>query len=668
MKKTQKNKAPVKKSIVVKKVDNKKNYFNPIATIIIVLLGSIVYSNSFNCAFQFDDLPNIVNNPALHSLKDVHAWWNFVPTRPLGNLTFVLNYHFNQLDVRYYHFVNLLIHLINACLIAWFTLLIFSSPSMKGHKIIEYKKYLALFTALLFVSHPLATQSVTYIVQRLASMAAMFYFFSIILYMKARLSDKGIITKYLLYCGCLISGLLGILTKENAYTLPFAILMVEFFFLRKKKLSIDLKDYRLYLFIAGFIGIIVIILLKFSLKIFNSIPPEQGNTFTVTAFSYLLTQFSVMLKYIQLLILPINQNLDYDYAISTGFFEIRTLFSFIILLGLIILAIFLYKKHRMISFGIFWFFLTLSVEASFIPIPNLIFEHRTYLPSFGFFLILSSVIYILLWKKYKYLAVSILIIIIISNSFMTYERNKIWKDDLSLWSDVVSKSPNKARPIVNLALAYANRGQINVALTDNSKAIKVSPNYSLAYYNRGLNYKELGKWDKSIADLSKAIQIDPKYVDAYFNRGVVYGSLGKWDKAIADYSMGIKIDPKNADLYSSRGIAYGNMGQWDKSIAEYSRAIEIELLNADAYSNRGAAYSNLGQWDKAIIDFTKAIEINPKHDAAYQNRGFAYSMLGQWDKTIYDYSKVLEIDPNNNDVYTQREIAYKKLAEGTGQN
>jgi len=505
-----------------KKQVKKNRYSDLIGLAIIILLGIIIYSNSFHCSFHFDDVPRIVDNTSIRNLADVKSWWNYYPTRPIGIFTFALNYHFNQLDVRYYHLVNLIIHLINACLVWWLTQLIFSSPVLKDNPIIRQKKVIAFFMALLFVSHPLATQSVTYIVQRLASMVTMFYFLSLAFYVKARLANKSNTYKYLLFAGSLLSAVLAMLTKENAFTLPFAILLFEIFFFRTKKLSLNFKDYRVILLMATFLSVIIFIPLMFSSTIFKPIPPSNGNAYTITSLNYLFTQFSVILKYIQLLFLPINQNVDYDFPVSNNFFGIRTLLSFLVLLSLIFLAIFFFKRYRIISFGIFWFFLTLSIESSFIPISDVIFEHRTYLPSFGFFLILSSGIYVLLWNRYKYLAISILMIIIGSNSVLTYERNKVWKDNLTLWSDNVSKSPGKARPL----------------------------------YNRGYAYGKLGKWNKAISDYSRGIGIDPNYALAYSNRGVVYGNLGQWDKAIADYSKAIGIDPTYSKAYSDRDVAY----------------------------------------------------------------------------------------------------------------
>ena len=184
----QKKYPPKKGSNLVYQV-KKSRYSDLVGLAIIILLGIIIYSNSFDCSFHFDDFRSIVNNTNIKNLSDVRAIWNFSPNRPIAIFSFALNYHFDQFDVRYYHLFNLVVHLINACLAGWLILLIFSSPAIKDQPIAGNKRVLAFLTALLFVSHPLATQSVTYIIQRMASMVAMFYLLSLVLYVKARLSE-----------------------------------------------------------------------------------------------------------------------------------------------------------------------------------------------------------------------------------------------------------------------------------------------------------------------------------------------------------------------------------------------------------------------------------------------------------------------------------------------
>jgi tetratricopeptide (TPR) repeat protein len=613
-KRSKKGNSKQKKQLPSKKIASNNNFPILIGLGIIFLLGIIIYSNSFDCAFHLDDRNSIVENMAIRDLSDLQAIWNYSNSRFIAYYTFAVNYHFGELGVYGYHLFNLFIHLINAGLIYGLTLLIFSTPALKQYAITKDKNIIAFFTALLFVSHPLATGSVTYIVQRMSSLVTLFYLLSVVLFMKSRLTKKGNLVKYGMLAIALISAVLAMYTKQNAFTLPFAIILVEICFFQTKKFSMNLKDYRVLLIIAAFVGITLIVLSNYTLSsLFSPLPiNEQNNFISITPKNYLFTQFSVIVKYIQLLILPINQNLDYDFRISNSFFEIRTLLSFLFLLSLVILAIFQYNKNRIISFGIYWFFLTLSIESSIIPISDVIFEHRTYLPSFGFFIVLSSVLYVLLWKKYKIQAIAILIIVIGSNSFMTYERNKIWKTELSLWNDVISKSPNKARPYNSRGTHFNRENKFDKAIQDFNKAIELQPNYALAYYNRGVVFRKENKFDSALEDYSKAIELNPQYGDAYYNRGLIFFNDKKYDIAVENYSQAIELSPKHFKAYTARGQISVMQEKYVEGIRDLSKAIELNPDYSIAYANRGVAEKNLGNREKACLDFKRAMELGLK--------------------------------------------------------
>ena len=644
--------------------NNKKRGFSNLAGILIlILLGIIIYSNSFKCSFQFDDLHQIVNNTKIRNLADLSGIWNSSANRPVSFLSFAINYHFNQLDVRYWHFVNLAIHLFNAMLVWWLTLLIFSSPVMKDQKISEHKKVIAFMTALLFLSHPLATQSVTYIVQRMTSMVTLFYLLSIVLYVKARLTNKGVIAKILLSSGSFLSLFLAMRTKENAFTLPFAILLVEFFFIRTGKLSINFRDYRVILLTALFLIVLLLIPLRYSLNIFKPILPTGHPESVLTPYYYLLTQFRVIVKYIQLLLLPVGLNLDYDFPVSTSFFQIHTFLSFLFLAFLIILGIYLFKKLRILSFGIFWFFITLTVESGIIPINDVIVEHRTYLPSFGFFLIIICSLYLLFRVKYQFLATGILIILAGLNSYLTYERNKVWKDDLTLWTDVVSKSPHKARAITNLGIAYANRGQWESAIEEYSRAIQLDPKFPITLISRGLAYRSVGQLDKAIADYTNAIKIDSTNSISFNDRGICYIDQGETEKAIVDFTRAIVLDPAFTDAYSNRSASYQNTGELDKAIVDIDKAISLHPGHYQSISNRGAIFEKMNQPDQAIADYSKAIELKPDFAKAYVNRASVYERSGLVDKALADYSRAIEIEPNYIEAWFNRGVIYAHLGQ-----
>ena len=291
---------------------------------------------------------------------------------------------------------------------------------------------------------------------------------------------------------------------------------------------------------------------------------------------YFFTQFSVILTYIRLFFLPFNQNLDYDYPLSTGFFQLKTFFSFSLLLGILAAGVLLFKKYRLISFGIFWFFLTLSVESSIIPISqNVIFEHRTYLPGFGFFLAFTGAFFYFFKEKYLHVAVIILLLIATVNTYLTYQRNKIWKNDYTLWNDCVTKSPDKARTHNNRGTVYIKLGQHQLAVEDFNHAIRINPDYTEAYYNLGLAYYSLGQYQRAIENYNEAIRLKPDVAEPYNNRGNTYNDLGLRQQAIEDYNQAIRIRPDYAEAYNNRGVAYYFQGNVDLACRDLQRACDL---------------------------------------------------------------------------------------------
>jgi Tfp pilus assembly protein PilF len=541
-------------------------------------IGIIIYSNSFNCSFHFDD-NNVFTKSVTKASSTIMDWLRLFPSRPIGAATFALNYHFHKLDVWGYHFVNLMIHLFNAFLVWWLTRLTLSTPIMKDETISKYKTLMAFLTGILFVSRPLATQSVTYIAQRFASLATMFYILSLILYAQGRLWQGKKNIAWLLFGGSIISAVSGMLTKEIVFTLPFAIILYEYCFLKISPWKIEIKDKNIYIPLVILGIFILIFLINFSpLSVFNSVQPVQGYTYSISAKEYLLTQFNVIVTYLRLFILPIHQNLDYDYPVSSSLLEINTLFCFSLVLGILVLGILLFRKYRLISFGIFWFFLTISVESSIIPISqNVIFEHRTYLPSFGCFLALTGAFFY--FFKERYLAIGVTIILMFSgvNSVLSYQRNKIWKNEYTLWADCFKKSPHKARVNDNLGVALADQGKYPEAIYYYKNAIKLNPDYEDAYYNLANAFKDTGKMEEAAKNFRETIRINPNFADAHNNLGIILEMYyKKYDEAIYNYRQELKIQPDNSGVYFNIGIALAAKGERQEAIKHFQQAIYLK--------------------------------------------------------------------------------------------
>ncbi|MEI6863506.1 MAG: tetratricopeptide repeat protein, partial [Candidatus Omnitrophota bacterium] len=489
--------------------DAKKSYFNILAVALLIIIGVAAYSNTFNNPFQFDDKHNIINNPSIKNLSDLRAVFNFKPTRFVTDLSFAVNYHFGRLNVLGYHIFNLLIHLCCAAMVWWLVILTLRTPAFKDTKISGRSGYIAFFAALIFVSHPVQTQGVTYIIQRAASLGALFYISSLAFYAKSRLlrhkNDKALI-RLSFYALSFITLILAMFSKEMTITLPFAILLYEACFFREE--GVDWK--RVIPFFVTLLIIPATMAVTKSVN-FGEMRLMRELSPGITPSDYLLTQFKVIVTYIWLLFVPVNQNLDYDYPVSRTLFDIPTLSGLILIAIILVIAVKIFRRYRLVSFGIFFFFLTLIPESSVIPIQDVIFEHRLYLPMAGYAVFLVSAVYYMFEKKGIKPAIIILSIAGISYSTLAYNRNFVWKDDLTLWNDTIRKSPHKARPLNNRGVAYCSKGNFDRALSDFNKAIELYPKFADAYNARGSAYKYKGDLERALSDYNKAIELNPGY-------------------------------------------------------------------------------------------------------------------------------------------------------------
>ncbi|MFM9052358.1 MAG: tetratricopeptide repeat protein, partial [Bacteroidota bacterium] len=566
-----------------KQVAEKKSFAGPtflITAITVVALGCIIYSNSFDCSFHLDDNPGILMNSTIRNLSDVQALWEMNSSRFFGNLSIAVNYHYGRYEVYGYHLFNLSVHLLNACLVFLLTIKLFKTPVMCNHSLASHSRSFAFFMALLFVSHPLATGSVTYIIQRFASMVTLFYLLSVWSFMRARFAQK-ISVAILYFSLSTMVALAAFTTKENSFTLPIALVLIELFFFRENIFS-DKKNVKYWLMAVAVTGIVVTFaIFRFSTSIFKTIEPELGNTYTLTSSTYFMTQFSVILKYIQLLFVPVGLNLDYDWPIAQHITEPRALLSLIALLGLLSLAVYLFKRNRLVSFGIFWFFLTLSIESSIVPISDVIFEHRTYLPMFGFLLVLLSLVFTYVWKKNSFAGAVILTGIVLGYSSMTYARNKVWKTDETLWLDVVKKSPGKSRPNCQMGLYYSDRGEYDNALNYLDEAAKINPINHDAFINRGTTFARMGNFPQAIRDFSRCIEIDSVNAKGYGNRGTAYLAVGDSVSAFLDFEKALNYFPKYFNVYKNRGVFYKRTGQNEKALMDFKKALSIDSMDIE---------------------------------------------------------------------------------------
>jgi len=587
-----------------------------ISIAIIAVAAFLIYSNTFRVPFQFDDQISILGNAAIKDIGNLKAIFQFSPTRFFTYFTFACNYYFNELNAFGYHLVNLIIHICASLLVMWFVHLTFATPAIKDTPPAVHKKTIAFLAALLFAVHPVQTQAVTYIVQRLASLATLFYLLTLCLYIKGRLLQQAGAPRKLFisfFIGAAVTAVIGMVTKESVFTLPFAILLYEFYFFR----STFIYNWKFLVLIFTFCLLIPLIIFSTGSIDFNKLRSLQEGpegTVYISPLEYLLTQFRVLITYLRLLILPVNQNLDYDYPVAHTFFNFQTMTSFFALLALAGAGIWSFSKHRIISFAVFWFFLTLSIESSFIPIRDVIFEHRLYLPMAGLSLFFVIVLYNLLWERSARLFYTFMVIILVFCATLTYARNNTWRDEVTLWNDAIEKAPRKVRPYNNRGRAYGNRGEYDKAMNDFRRAIDLNPRCAEAYYNLGLVLALKGDNDRAIENYDQALKLYPNYAAAYNNRGLVLANKKEFDRAIKDYGQALQITPKSPDVYYNRGLAYFYKQDYEQAITDYSQALLLNPRYSNAYHNRAIAYYMKKDYQKALADIQRMQQLGFKID------------------------------------------------------
>ncbi|OGR00398.1 MAG: hypothetical protein A2505_08390 [Deltaproteobacteria bacterium RIFOXYD12_FULL_55_16] len=647
--------------------------------LLIAILAVICYGNTFHVPFIFDDLEHIRDNGAVHGLANYFSNVSN-PNRFVCFFTFALNYQLGGLNVIGYHLVNLLIHIANALLVYSLVQLIFLTPYFRSQEPGKVEgsgsAMLALFAALLFVVHPVQTQAVTYIYQRLASMATMFYLLAVVLYVWVRVQfeaerpEVGVWKQGLLIAGSVLAAMLAMKTKELSVTLPFVVFLLEFSFFR--------GDWRRrLLFLLPLLLTIPIVPLGIYLtgeatgssagEVLSDVTEQFRVQTDLSRPHYLFTQLRVIVTYLRLLILPVNQNLDYDYPVYTTFFTPPVFLSFLLLAALFSLAVYLFIRSgrfqatafcgrggrggltefrslstmhsvlspqpstlspqpstpnpqpsafspqpsafslqppalnlqpsafslqpflRLISFGILWFFMTLSVESSLIPIADVIFEHRLYLPMVGAVLACAAAFF-LLFKRFfsgagTTVPVLLAALIIVGFGWATVQRNQVWGDSITLWQDTALKSPAKVRPYNNLGAALNDANRLEEAMVVLLQAVRIKPDHSEAWYNLGRSYILADRNAEAVPNLERAVWLKPDFGEAYANLAAALNRERRFQETVILLERNLNWLGKRVEVRFNLGVAYvflGNLESARNELAVLSRldpALAAQLAN-----------------------------------------------------------------------------------------
>ncbi|MFC1855004.1 tetratricopeptide repeat protein [Thermodesulfobacteriota bacterium] len=606
---------------------NKKinsSFFNNklIVLVLFFIAGFAIYSGSMSSSFHFDDMPNIIKNADITitelsyaNLKKA-AFTDIAGLRPVSYVTFAFNHYLSGTDTTSYHILNILIHIISAFLIYLIILVLFDYESADDERRSRLTAS-AFFTALIWLVYPINSQAVIYIVQRMTLLMIMFFLLAFLTYIIGR-KQKSV--KHLILC--VIFFALSLLSKQNGFVFPIVVLMYELIFIKKGELKNFTKKEK---WIAG--GLLLV--LSLTLFIFKSELHKvlyfgyHTRDFTMT--ERLLTQFRVLLFYISLILLPLPGRLSicHDIVKSTSLFSpISTLFSLIFLIGMALFATLRMKKSPYLSFAILWFFITISVESSILPL-EMIYEHRINLPCI--FLIGAFVDFIInrYYDKNKKLVHVLFLVVIISLSTMTVVRSKAWKNELTLWSNVNKKYPNFGRGYFNLAIAYTNSGMAKEAEPNYLTAIKLMSDkpmlLSTAYNNLGYFYKGSGNIPLAKEYLLKALDIRKDRPQPYQGLGEIYFQAGNYMKTLQMTNAVINLGTTDVLTYRLAGLSHHYLKDYDNALKYLEKTVALNPEVFVFYNDIGLVYMEKRDYKKALHYFKKASSLNPDDSLVQKN-------------------------------------------------
>lgn len=466
--------------------------------LLVLIVTLAAYSRSFTGEFQFDDY-QIVNNPAVQQ-ADPWELLRWSRTRILPFITFVLNYETSGEEPFGYHATSFLIHVLATFAVFHLALALCKTPRSRNSTFARRSTTLAGVAAFLFACHPLQIQGVTYIAQRVSSMATLFYVASILFYVRARNESGSTTASVAAYVTCFALAVAAFLSKENAATLPAMVLLTELVFfagggIRKNALRfipfalLALTIPLLWQFLQDPLpGADGLPWLKRQTTRLIDIFSQPAESEAVSPLAYFFTQCVVVPRYLRMILLPYGFNVDHDIpferdltaTVVAGFAFLAFLFS---------LGIYAARRAPVIGFGILWFFISLAVESTFVPIRDPMNEHRMYLAMPGVSFALAG---IFVWsaERWSKLTWAIGTAFAALLCIVTFVRNEAWRTQRALWQDALRKSPGKARVHVNYGTALHLDGDLDEAIEHYCKALEIEPANRRARSNINLAQQE----------------------------------------------------------------------------------------------------------------------------------------------------------------------------------
>ncbi len=608
--------------------------------------GLAAYARSFSVPFQFDDQPNLVERVQVHLTRLDGA--SLAPLlgglRPLAMLTFGLNYRLGGLAPAGWHAVNLAIH-VAAALVAW--LLAGEILLRAGWADAARRGRAALLAALLFLLHPIQTQAVTYLVQRMASMAGLLALLATWLWLRGRRAQRP--ARWL--AGAVLAWVAAVLTKENTVVLPAVVAGVEA--LLSPDLPAWLRRHRLPV-LAGAAAAAGLVAWMAS-RYWATIQAEQVR-FGLSVGDRLLTQPRVLALYLSLLAWPLPSRLrvDYDFPPSHGLLAPpTTLLALATLVALVVLAWRQRRRRPLVAFAVLWFLGNLAIENSFLPV-DLVFEQRLYLPSFGPFLLAAAAAVEALerWLGPRpvraWVAVAPVLALL---GVATDRRNALWNDPAALNAQVVADQPRNVISLLTVGKEAMDRGDLDGAERAFRAVLAVEPANARALGNMGNVARARGDLPDAERWYRRSLAVADGEVAPREGLGVVLAEQGHPAEAEREFRTIVEHDPRNARALADLGTLRDQAGDLAGALEWYARGAAADPASGYPHLGRGRALLAAGRPAEALSSLEEALRREPRNADALVLAGECLSQLGRGPEAVARWREVTRLQPGRRGIH-----------------
>ena len=631
-----------------------------VAFAIIFLVTFSIYSNSLQGGFIWDDKGIILDHTGyLEDWRNLFSAFTkpfFGETpfyRPLLIVSFIVDYQLWGSHPFGFHYTNILLHTINAFMVFLLAFTLFKD------------RYLSLFSSLLFATHPIQTEAVAWISGRNDVFLTFFLLLTLIFYLRWQNIMGG--KRILNFIGFLMAYGCALLTKEGGIIVFLLIVLIGYFFRTILPARVDGKR-------IAYLSMILVSLLYIYLRM-NILGGIGLGNIREDITSRVLGIFVVYAYYFKMLLFPIHQTANPFIPYLTSVRDHVFVSSFFLIISLVLITVACWKHFRELSFIILWIFITLLPVSGIVPLTVPALEHRLYLGSVGFSILLPLLIYKVsylknngnLFKRKGTVMISFLLMCIISiYCYKTVIRNTIWKDESHFWLNTVKESPFSVFAHNNLGLIYAKSGQYSQAIEEFEKTLLLNINPRIANEaqrrcQRSVSYNNLGHlYYQALEENQKTARIKSEGASAKTNLVVIHGEEGLYQKSLDNYRKALQLDPDNAKAHNNLGDLYYLKKSYQLAAKEYKLAIKYNPYYAEAYNNLGLVHSDEKRYDDAREKFLKALKLKPHFAEASNNLALAYFNSGMYQEAKEEFHRALKLMPKNGDIHFNLALVYLK--------